>query len=158
MVYGCQCLGFVTLSLPENLCSKKSIAEGFSHPQTFILFRFGSLERAREARSSAGHSMASYRQIRHQGRYNYDVIRVAKGLMRTQTFMHAIPHGGCTNTVRESAYKVGLGEEIPCCNGDSNPSQYCSWIFSRTLCQLSCWRPVLMTGRKPCYETALSGT
>ena len=140
------------------MLSLQSTAEGFSHPQAFTLFGFGSLERAREARSSAGRSMTSYRQIRHQGRYNYDVIRAAKGLMRTQTFMHAIAHGGCTNTVRESAYKVGLGEEIPCCNGDSNPSQYCSWIFSRTLCQLSCWRPVLMTGRKPCYETALSGT
>ena len=102
--------------------------------------------------------MTSYRQIRHQGRYNYDVIRAAKVLLHTQTLMRAIAHGGCMNTVRQSAFKVDLGEEIPCCNGDSNPSQYCSWLFSRTLCQLSCWRPVLMTGGKPCYETALSGT
>jgi len=75
------------------MLSLQSTAEGFSHPQAFILFRFGSLERAREARSSAGPSMTSYWQIRHQGRYNYDVVRAAKGLMRKQTSMHAIAHG-----------------------------------------------------------------
>ena len=37
--------------------------------------------------------MTSYGQIRHQGRYNYDVIRAAKVLLHTQTLMHAIAYG-----------------------------------------------------------------
>ena len=51
--------------------------------------------------------------------------------------MHAIAHGGCTDTVRESAPKVDSGRIIPCRTRDSNPRQYCAWLFGRTLYQLS---------------------
>ena len=37
----------------------------------------------------------------------------------------------------ESALEVDSGEKIPCRTGDSNPRQYCAWLFSRTLYQLS---------------------
>ena len=48
--------------------------------------------------------------------------------------MHAIAHGGCEDTVRESALEADW-EKIPCRTaGDSNPRQYCA---SRTLYQLS---------------------
>ena len=37
--------------------------------------------------------------------------------------MHAIAHGGCTDTVSESALEVGTGRKIPCHTGDSNPRE-----------------------------------
>ena len=84
---GCVPSSGLTLSLPASFCaadavsSKKSLTEGFSHPQMFFLFSFGSPECAREARSPAGHPMMSYRQIRNtSSRTLYDVIRVVKGL------------------------------------------------------------------------------
>ena len=43
--------------------------------------------------------------------------------------MHAIAHGGCTETVRESALEVDSGRKIPCCTGDSNPREYCARAF-----------------------------
>ena len=48
-----------------------------------------------------------------------------------QMSMHAIAHGGCTDTVRESALEVDSGRErekkkIPCLIRDSNPRQYCA--------------------------------
>ena len=55
--------------------------------------------------------------------------------------VHAIAHGGCTDSVRESALEVDFGRKIPCHTGDSNPRQYCSWLFSRTLYQLSYSHP-----------------
>ena len=51
--------------------------------------------------------------------------------------MHAIAHGGYPDTVRESALEVDSGSKMRCRTRDSNPSQYCSWLFSRTLYQLS---------------------
>ena len=63
-------------------------------------------------------------------------------LTYVQTLTHAIAHGGCTDTVRESAVEVDSGRKIPCRNGDSNPSQYCTWLFSRTLYQLNYPRPL----------------
>ena len=59
----------------------------------------------------------------------------------TQMLMHAIAHGVCTDTVRESALVVDSGRKIPCRTGDSNPRQYCAWLFSRTLYQLNYSRP-----------------
>ena len=35
----------------------------------------------------------------------------------TQMVMHAIAHGGCTDTVRESALKADSGRNIPCRTG-----------------------------------------
>ena len=43
-----------------------------------------------------------------------------------QTLMHAIAHGGCMDTVKESAMEVDTGRKIPCHTGDSNPRQYCA--------------------------------
>ena len=45
---------------------------------------------------------------------------------------HAIAHGGCTDTARQSALVVDSERKIPCLTGDSNPRQYCTWLFSRT--------------------------
>ena len=55
-----------------------------------------------------------------------------------QTLMHAIAYWGCTNTVmRESALKVNSGRKIPSRTWDSNPRQYCTWLFSGMLYQWS---------------------
>ena len=54
-----------------------------------------------------------------------------------QMLMQAIAHGGCTDTVRQSALEADCGRKIPFRTGDSNLSQYCSWLFSRTLYQLN---------------------
>ena len=57
--------------------------------------------------------------------------------------MPAIAHGGCTDTVRESALKADSGIKIPCRTGDWNPNprQNCARLFSRMLYQLSYSRP-----------------
>ena len=55
---------------------------------------------------------------------------------RVQTLMHAIAHGDCASTVRESS-KVGFGRKIPCRIRESNPRQYCTWHFGTMFCQLS---------------------
>ena len=55
----------------------------------------------------------------------------------TQMLMHAIAHGGCTDTVRASALEVDSGRKLPCHTGDSNSCQYCAWLFCRMLYQLS---------------------
>ena len=55
----------------------------------------------------------------------------------TQMLMHAIAHRGCTDTVRESAPEVDSGSKIPSHIFGSNPRQYCAWLFSGTLYQLS---------------------
>ena len=51
--------------------------------------------------------------------------------------IHAIAHGGCRDTVRESALEADCGRKIPYRTGDSNPHQYCAWLFSPTVCQVS---------------------
>ena len=55
----------------------------------------------------------------------------------TQMLMHAIAHGGCTDTVRETALEVDSGRKVPCRTRDSNPRQHCAWLFSRLLYRLS---------------------
>ena len=42
--------------------------------------------------------------------------------MRTQMLMHVITHGGCTDTVSESALEVYAGREIVCHTLDSKPA------------------------------------
>ena len=37
--------------------------------------------------------------------------------------MYAMAHGGCTDTVRESALKVDSGWKVPCRTGESNLPQ-----------------------------------
>ena len=45
--------------------------------------------------------------------------------------MHAIAHGGCTDTVRrESALEADWRRrKKPCCTGVSNPRQYRAWLI-----------------------------
>ena len=57
--------------------------------------------------------------------------------VRTDVDASLFTHRVCRNTVRECALEVDSGGEIPCCTRDSNPHQYCAWLFSRTLYQLS---------------------
>ena len=68
-----------------------------------------------------------------------------------QTLMHVIAHGGCTDTVRESAQEVDSGRNIPCRTGDSNQCRYCAWRFSRTLYPLSYSRLYF------CFECCVGG-
>ena len=62
-----------------------------------------------------------------------------------QMLMHAIAHCGCRDTVRESVLE-GSARNIPCRTWDSNPRQYCAWLFSGTLYRLS-YRPPWSPGR-----------
>ena len=64
-------------------------------------------------------------------------------LTSAQMLMHVTAHRGCTDTVTESALEADSGRKIPCRTGDSNPRQYCAWLFTRTLYQLSYSRPSL---------------
>ena len=57
--------------------------------------------------------------------------------------MRATAHGGCTDTIGESALEVDSGRKIPRCTRDSNPHQYCAWLFSRMLYQLSSFHPFM---------------
>ena len=49
-----------------------------------------------------------------------------------QMLMHAIAHGGCMKTIRESAMTEDCGIKIPCCKGKLNLGQYRTWLFSLT--------------------------
>ena len=51
--------------------------------------------------------------------------------------VHTIAHWGCTDTVRESTLKVDFWRKILCRTGESNPRQYCAWLFGPTLYKLS---------------------
>ena len=53
------------------------------------------------------------------------------------SMMHATAHGGRMDTVTESLVKADSGRKIPCCTGDLNMRQYCTWLFSQALYQLS---------------------
>ena len=51
-----------------------------------------------------------------------------------QMLMLAIAHKGCTDTVLEYALKVDSGRKIHnSYTGDSNPRQYCAWLFGPTV-------------------------
>ena len=52
----------------------------------------------------------------------------------TQMLMSAISHGGCADTVRESALNVESGRKIPCCTGELNlPQQRVGSMLYRQL-------------------------
>ena len=57
------------------------------------------------------------------------------GVFNVRTDVDACEAG--TGTVRESALKVDSGTKLTRRTGDSNPRQFCPWLFSRTLYQLS---------------------
>ena len=122
--HSCQCVQYsrAALPIPVSVCS---IQER----------RYPFLSVCAVFKSSATHS---YQCVRH-----FPVSKQCYGCQSlglftcTQMLMHAIAHGGCTDTVRQSALKGDSGRKIPCRTGDSNPRQYCAWLFSRTLYQLS---------------------
>ena len=74
--------------------------------------------------------------------------------------MNTLVHGGCADIARQSALETGSGRKIPCRTRDSNPCQYCAWLFGRTVYQLNYPRsfPVHLTlfSPKP-LEPAWSG-
>ena len=55
------------------------------------------------------------------------------GIFNVRTAVVACTRGLCADTVRESAPEGDPGRKIPCRTGDSNPRQYCAWLFSTTL-------------------------
>ena len=70
--------------------------------------------------------------------------------------MHAIAHCGCRDTVRESALEVDSARNIPCRTWDSNPRQYCAWLFSETLYPLS-YRRLLESRQERREDCCLQG-
>ena len=54
-----------------------------------------------------------------------------------QMLMHATPHRGYTDVIRESALEVDSGRKIVCRTRDLSPCQCCPWLFSQMLYQLS---------------------
>ena len=69
-----------------------------------------------------------------------------------QTLTHAIAHGGCTDTVRESALVVDCVRKNFCCTGDSNLHQYCAWLLSWAFYQLSYPRPSRVHNIHACFS------
>ena len=61
----------------------------------------------------------------------------------TQLLMRAIAHGGCTDTVRQTALEVDSWAAVSCRTVDSNPRHCCAGLFSRTPYQLSHHYPFL---------------
>ena len=64
----------------------------------------------------------------HVGCFSVSIIHrtltcTTGSLTCTHMSMHAIAHGGCTDTVRESALKVDFGRKIHCRSGESNLPQ-----------------------------------
>ena len=79
------------------------------------------------AESQLRQSRATQR-TEHAGCFSVSIIHrpltwTAGSLTCTQTLMHAIAHGECADTVRESALKVNCGRKVPCRNGESNLPQ-----------------------------------
>ena len=56
------------------------------------------------------------------------------------------------------ALELVTGRWIVCRTGDSNPRQYCAWLFSRTLYQLSYPRPRWLQNLAPNPVTRISQT
>ena len=67
-------------------------------------------------------------------------------------------HGGCTNTVRESALKVGPRTKISCLTRESNLRQYCTWLFCLTLHQPSHIPPQLVYLSPICVKAVTGNT
>ena len=64
------------------------------------------------------------------------------GIFNVYTDAHAC---NCTRGLYGHRKRIALdgdsGRKIPCRIWDSNPRQYCAWLLSRTLYQLSCFHP-----------------
>ena len=60
--------------------------------------------------------------------------------------MHVMTQRGYANSIREPALKADSGTKIPyhTRDGHSNPRQYCTWLLSQMLYQLSIPRPLTL--------------
>ena len=81
------------------------------------------------------------------------------GIFNVRTDVDACSlHGGCTDTViRESALEADSRTKIHCRIWDSNPRQYCAWLFIRALYQLRIPVAVLGQTTKRCHTNICSG-
>ena len=84
----------------------------------------------------------------HVGCFTVSIIRqtltwTTGSLTCAQMLMHAIAHGACTDTERESALKVDSGRKIPCRTGDSNLHQPTACRSDTLLTELLHPRPSL---------------
>ena len=70
-----------------------------------------------------------------------------------QTLTHAIAHGGCTDTVRESALVVDCVRKIFCCTGDLNLHQYCAWLFELSILPTELSPPFTCTTSMRAFHT-----
>ena len=80
------------------------------------------------------------------------------GIFNVRTAVDACSsHRGCTDTVRETALEADSWTKIHCRIWDSNPRQYCAWLFIRALYQLRIPVAVLGQTTKRCYTNSCSG-
>ena len=103
--------------------------------QVFIssLFLVGNLDHLNWMRHSSCKSSAThfclYMQYFRGSEQGYG-CQCLEFLMCAQIVMHAIARRSCTNTIRVCALDVDSGrKKFPCCSRDSNPRQYCIWLF-----------------------------
>ena len=154
--YGCQCLGFWTLSLSQPVkfpgwkahvyTPAKSIFDNSITNLLLILRVF--LEIFSRAHAKGEKRLNDFKFVTFIGRF----LRVGGGGrggmdgsegsygegVNVRTDVDACDcTRGCMDTVSESALEADSGRKIPCRTWDSNPQQYCAWIFSQTLYQLS---------------------
>ena len=106
----------------------------FKNASLSLVGNSGRLDSSRKSNATHSHRCVQYFRVSKQ----WYVCQCLGFSTCAQILTHAIAHGGCTDTVRESALEAGSGRKIPCCTWDSNPHQYncCARLFSRTLYQL----------------------
>ena len=116
----------LSLSLPPSLSLPLSLSFSTS---LSLAGNSGRLTRARHSsRKSSATRSSQWVQHFHLSRQWYGCQSLGF-LTCAQMLLRAIAHGGCTDTVRESALGDNSGRKIPCRNADSNPRQYCAWPF-----------------------------
>ena len=86
-------------------------------------------------KSSATHSYKSLQHFRVSTQWHG--CQCLGFLLCAQMLTHAIALRGWTNTVRESALNADSRRKNPCQTVKSNLHQYCPWLFTLMLYQLS---------------------
>ena len=104
-------------------------------------------------KSSATHSYQSVWYFRVSKQWHG--CQCSGFLTCAQMLMQVIAHGGCSDTERESVLDVDSGRKMFCCARDSNPFQYCTWLFSQTLYQWSYALTCVII--KACQEKVVPG-
>ena len=126
-------------SIKKRIIVRRSVRSMFGE-QTFTQLRTG-LRLQQPQEPCCTHSY-QYMQYFRVPKHSYGCQGLGF-LTYAQMLMHEIVHGGSTDLVRESVRKMDSGRRknkiiiIPCSTGDSNPRQYCAWLFSPTLYPLS---------------------